>query len=466
MRQFRERVSYKKSTLDIRDHDSNNMPLEDKMSRWQQYLELEDSSHSDYNIDESDIANIYHSKSQIHENEATGGGIEGIFEEGDIGEDIREADGSELRAYQDFILNSQAYQWLLENISRQFLLAPAETDIMGIIRRNILHILPSSQKVSRNSAAQAYKMTFEIDWDLPAFFKEQEYIEEAHDVIERVIVLTGSEKDAQALTCAQYLLQTWPSTGEQIMWLLKGVLRNERQNTCKSEAGFWLYYDSNQVSIGVLPDGTKLAARLLASKLEVEAWGVGASVAEIGEQFAWLGAALRSSTYGTGVACCEPSLRINNPSQLPKIPPLTNISCEIKFRIDKMEERLELPNGYCWHNMFRNPVVVKGYPIKRRNTDASGLEIPLNIMAGLAQTQRIDTYNNKIFIKGFSTMLVPTMRSGDIILWHLLYNKEGNRISYLDDTNPRSENVTVDDVKEARHVLGWCSEARFYAGKD
>lgn len=224
------------------------------------------------------------------------------------------------------------------------------------------------------------------------------------------------------------------------------------------------------MSLGVLPDGTRLAAWIHESKFVAEAYGIGASLAEIGEQLAWLGAALRSSTYELGIACCMPSItdiRINNfLQQIPGLPPLTDIRCKIDFTIQKMEGPLELSNGHCWHNMFRNPVVVKGYPIKRRSEIAPGLEIPLNMMAGLAQTQRIDTYNNKIFIKGFSTMLVPTMRTGDMLLWHLLYNKDGSRMSYLDDTISRAENVTVNDLEDARHVLGWCSEARFYAGKN
>jgi len=69
--------------------------------------------------------------------------------------------------------------------------------------------------------------------------------------------------------------------------------------------------------------------------------------------------------------------------------------------------------------MFRNPVVVRAirYPVDL--SLVSGLEIPLDIMAGLARTQRINT-SWKAFIKGFSTMLVLTRYSGDLLLWHLL----------------------------------------------
>lgn len=41
-------------------------------------------------------------------------------------------------------------------------------------------------------------------------------------------------------------------------------------------------------------------------KLIVEATGTVFSLVEVGEQFAWLGAALRSSPWESGVAYCSP----------------------------------------------------------------------------------------------------------------------------------------------------------------
>lgn len=202
----------------------------------------------------------------------------------------------------------------------------------------------------------------------------------------------------------------------------------------------------------------------------VEAFGTGHSVAEIGEQLAWLGAALRSSPYELGVAYSMPfisDIRIDNtPHQVSKTVSRPDILVEIDFTMQGKEEDIGPANGQCWHNMFRNPVVVKGYPIQRRSEPDTGLEIPLNMMAGLAQTQRANTFNGKLFIKGFSTMLIPTRHSGDLLLWHLLYNKDGNRISYLDNAVPYTEKVGVFNLEKARHVVGWCSEVRNYAGKN
>jgi hypothetical protein len=225
----------------------------------------------------------------------------------------------------------------------------------------------------------------------------------------------------------------------------------------------------NHISIGDLPDSTKLTAWIHEADFMVEVFGTGDSVAEIGEQFAWLGAALRSSPYEVGVAYCTPFLRIlveNAPHTVPgtSLPPDT--LCVIDFTVQEGENHFEPPNGQCWHNMFRNPVVVKGYPISRRTTLDTGLEIPLNIMAGLARTQRANIFNGNVFIKGFSTMLVPISLSGDMLIWHLLYNKDGSRISYMDNTVAHVANVSISYLENARHVVGWCSEVKNYAGID
>jgi hypothetical protein len=86
-----------------------------------------------------------------------------------------------------------------------------------------------SHKVSRKKSVEAYKITFEIEWDPLAFIKEQEYREEPGEAIERAITLTGYAKDAQALTCAQYLRQTWPLARHTIgLWhcILEDFTRN------------------------------------------------------------------------------------------------------------------------------------------------------------------------------------------------------------------------------------------------
>lgn len=203
-------------------------------------------------------------------------------------------------------------------------------------------------------------------------------------------------------------------------------------------------------------------------KLIVEATGTAFSLVEVGEQFAWLGAALRSSPWESGVAYCSPFITDIHVENFPPSRITTsdryNKLCKIGFTMEQMKY-LTPSNGQCWHNMFNNPVVVKGYPIPYRSVETPGLELPLNMMAGLAQTSRADTFNGKLFIKGFSTMLIPTKCSGVLVNWHLLYNKDGNRLSYLNNNSPHAEEVGAVHLELLRQVIGWCLEVKINAGK-
>jgi hypothetical protein len=200
------------------------------------------------------------------------------------------------------------------------------------------------------------------------------------------------------------------------------------------------------------------------SKFMLEAYGTGASVAEIGQQLAWLGAALRSSPYEVGVGSCTPSVLCQSQPG-PRRNSVYIARFKIDFQVEKPLTQGKSGNGQCWQDMFRNPLAVSGYPILRRVEFGSGLEIPLNAIVALAQTKWVDTFDGKLFIKGFSTMLVPTKRSGDILIWHHLFHKDGSRISYLDANLLHVESVSSSTLEQVRHVVGWHSDVKSYAGE-
>lgn len=221
--------------------------------------------------------------------------------------------------------------------------------------------------------------------------------------------------------------------------------------------------------VGDLPDGTKLKIWSDGANSMIEVSGTGDSVAGIGELLAWLGAALRSSPYKAGIAYCSPTLNIlmgKAPLTVTGASLIPDVLCEIGFMVHRVENHIEPPNGQCWHDMFRNPVIVKGYPIPGRATLHKGLEIPLNMMAGLVRTKCANPFNGNIFIKGFSSMLVPTSINKDTLTWHLLCNKDGRRISYQDHDLTLSPTFSISYLESARHFVGWCSEVKNYAGMD
>lgn len=129
----------------------------------------------------------------------------------------------ELPTLRDYLVNSSAYDWLQDALSREIILQPANPDIRNGIRKATFSLLPPG-RVSRFRDAQSYNVVFEMDWDPKSFVKGQGYEEPFSDAIGMAITLTGSSQDAQALTVDQYLSQTWPSIGKHIMRIIQEVL--------------------------------------------------------------------------------------------------------------------------------------------------------------------------------------------------------------------------------------------------
>jgi hypothetical protein len=143
-------------------------------------------------------------------------------------EEDGEANAFDLSAHRDLISASPAYRWLLATLRRESLLEVESSNSMEDVKQTILSSLKASQKISRSRSAEAFRATFLVNWDPIAFLKEQLYKEDLEEAIEKVITLTGSAKNAQALTTLQYLRQTWPITGEHVLQLVKNVLREPR----------------------------------------------------------------------------------------------------------------------------------------------------------------------------------------------------------------------------------------------
>ncbi|CAG9982607.1 unnamed protein product [Clonostachys byssicola] len=359
-----------------------------------------------------------------------------------------------LRSYRDFIRSSEVFQWLLGRLYVESSLVKTEPRAMEAIRTKIISSLSPSRRISRNVSSECFNASFCVGWDLFGFFQGQEYELDAAEVISGIITLTGSENDAQALTCSQYLSQTWPTTGCLTLRVIKDILLS----------------GPNHLQKCTYPDGTTLDARLHDSTFTAQVTGVADSIAEIGEQIAWISASLRTSHLSSGLLYCTPIISrvcvnlLDLQTQQSKS--RLNVTFDINIRSVEVSRLMKLDDGQCWHNMFLNPVVVKGYPVRRKAEKNSGVEMTLDIMAGLARTNVVDEFKGTTFIKGFSTLLVPTQKVKETILWHLVYNEDGTRISFNDHNLPHVERVSSLELTHSRHVVGWCSEARFFPGSD
>ncbi|KAH7163454.1 hypothetical protein B0J13DRAFT_37350 [Dactylonectria estremocensis] len=350
----------------------------------------------------------------------------------------------ELEEYKRMICSAPSYVWVVGQLRRGFLLSgPITTNAMDDIREGVLEAVPRIHHVSRSAESQTVEVLYTVEWDALAFFRGQEYEDPPDEVINHAVTLTGSTTDAQACSCQQFMDQTWPCTGLQTLKLIRHMLQNP---------------DLEAHIVVTEPSVCKLAAALYNGRLMVRAWGIPEFVAEIAEQIAWLGAALQLSPYGDNVVSkCTPFI-----DKIESSGP--DIRCHIKFYFEPCQDQPGAINGQCWHDMFHRPVIVQGFPILRRSELNTGLEMPIDLMTSLTRTRYVDEFSSRMYIKGFSTMLIPTKQFEDTVYWHLLFNRNPEqRIPYL-ECGIEHAVVQKTDLEVSRHILGWCSDAVNAAG--
>lgn len=212
--------------------------------------------------------------------------------------------------------------------------------------------------------------------------------------------------------------------------------------------------------------------------------GTESSVVEVAEQLAWLGAALCTSPYEHGIAVCTPFISSTPRTTSPKIDeedhdsgkqtqlPTAKACFKLSFSFHPLALDAKDSNGQCWQNLFLNPVLVEGFPITRRPEGVKGLELSLDVMATLLQASHVTLFGATPIIKGFSALVALTEVREGIMLWHLVFNEDKTqRISYNDSRihriqDPKDEQISNLQLESSRHILGWCSHAKFLTGKN
>lgn len=312
-------------------------------------------------------------------------------------------------------------------------------------------------------------------------FRTQRYEGSLGDALQNAMTLTGEGNQVQAATCLEYMRQTWPQTGPRLLKFLgelydgdvrartmhQGLFRSLNQ-ACNPLTSLTL----DNMTTGRRSSGMRMIAHYQGSYLTVLACGDTFSVAELGAQLAWLGGALRASPSQTISSSCVPYTLIF-PEKHAEDLGRPVIGCFIDYR-NVVQHAISVdrnqPSGSCWRSLFRNPAIVKGFPIPRRSRSNSGMQTSIGGMAALIKARRIVTFAGTTFIKGFSAMLAAVDADANTVYWHLFFNEDGHYISYEDPRVPRvspaasnTANIDVDDPK-TQHILGWCVAIKNYTG--
>lgn len=139
--------------------------------------------------------------------------------------------------------------------------------------------------------------------------------------------------------------------------------------------------------------------------MRVEMVGSTDLVAEGTEQARWAGAALRRSPFGDSLAYCSSTVVAGG----------TPRASAIRFSSVPMEP----PEGVDWPAIFCGATVACGFPILHRQ-DGKGLEMPLQVMAGIIGARLMTEFDGGLIVKGLGRAFVPVKRMGDGVQWQLI----------------------------------------------
>lgn len=315
-------------------------------------------------------------------------------------------------SYNKIVLGCSAHSWLISRLRKQYVLefGASKISMLSGIRRCVLQALPPVP-ISKRRPPQPHMVAFRFPWR-PMLRRIQVENNKQHlssDIASILTTTLASDDGAQLATVGDYFRQTWPLGGEEIIQVLDKVLE-ELEAT--DGLGIHSLYD-----VSFFVNHTEIRTMVRGSYVVISITGLADTIAECGEQLAWLTSALRPSRQGLSVSAfpvlkqwSERSLEAPGWDDFPdtqlerseKASPKTvdskkrasgdpnPLSLAAGFDIEVCEEATPIhsptaPLGRCSRLLLEDvaPVFAKGFPIARRPENGAGLEIPFQILRGI-----------------------------------------------------------------------------------
>lgn len=337
-----------------------------------------------------------------------------------------------------FLLESEEFEDLSHDLS--IALQGGKVDAWLSVRSSIAKELASLPK-SYNGSPGNLNFSLDLPWKPRDFLREQYgHLPRLPD-LGSVITLTGATGHTYAATSETYIRKTWPRYGPLVLQVLQDAL------------------DCQQDSYRKMMPHASMELCFRDQSTQVCATGHPVFVTNAAEVLTWLATACRASIEPNSIQELRSVLHME-----PKGGFDLSFSAEL-LTVQDLESDKSLQTN-CWRGMFKNPVVALGYPTPHREMQEIGLEISLDLMLTLARTFWAAIYDGFLLLKGFNTLLTPTLKIDDSVIWHLTVDRTGDRLSYNDGTGSSCLR-SVDDAifTGARHFVGWTPCADYLVGK-
>ncbi|KAK0639920.1 hypothetical protein B0T16DRAFT_423918 [Cercophora newfieldiana] len=394
------------------------------------------------------------------------------------------ADGTQLQFYSKTIHNSTAYAWFLAHAQKQAAAQHLPAATSQSIRRMILEQLPAG-RISKHRPPRTHQVTFRPPISL-LVAKDCWHKEEVNRPGKHVVIVENGGV-AQMTLMDEYVALTWPFNGPQFLQFLERSMDLDNEGTSASATE--------------LPDRTVVEAEADPyGRLSITVSGTAYSIADGGEQLAWLSAVYSRHEWNS-TACNIPSLRLLIPSDptvlSPRGPRGYSASSVNSPKEDVGDKNMEIPGGRvgfeiqvlpdpegvqsltacdvnpAWQpllNLRASPSVVKGFELPSRlETCPGGLELsPGIVLKALGVSEPELRSRGPIPLPSPLAPLLSDGQSCSTFLWHI---GMGAELSGLFTPCPRhvgaardaetgvgSSSVELSVVMSSRHFLCECQE--------
>ncbi|KAH6896532.1 hypothetical protein B0T10DRAFT_583101 [Thelonectria olida] len=274
----------------------------------------------------------------------------------------------EISKYRSLVTESPPYRWLLSTLRKEMLLGVSSFNSKpkNEIKERILSELPPGV-ISKRKAPLVYHMKFHIPWDSATLLNGADGAAPNEGALRSFPTFTADSGWIHATSAEEYLQQMWPSSGRHLVHFMQQLVDSGGYPVCET-----------------LPDKIELSACASDTALELTVCGPAFSVAEYGEQIAWLGAATQrlpengATSYSPYVAQIQVD---NGGSDADR--PKKMAHCTLGFRsgaVSKGHGSESTP----WEGMLGNCVVVQGFPITQRPAPCSGIDAPFGVVKEIA----------------------------------------------------------------------------------
>jgi hypothetical protein len=143
-----------------------------------------------------------------------------------------------LSEYEEFIKSSESYRWLLCKLRQHELLSFGEQNVMdeiGSKLRKELRAQDSLRKMSIRRPLYSVQVNFVLPWGPRKHIEDGMNEDPLSTILDKTLCITGSWCEAQAMTVAEYIRQTWPVTGETVICLFEKLMQLTEDQTYTSK---------------------------------------------------------------------------------------------------------------------------------------------------------------------------------------------------------------------------------------